>query len=222
VFYLHGWIRVCNCCLVVLFVKTIVKKLLFIDDSSTARHLLQNFVKDICAVECAVSAEDGIEKIHATTYDLLLVDFALPGANGLELIAHARKMPTYKTTPIIVTSSSLDLNLQCDAMEYGANDYIAKPLKKEAIRDMLLRMFDAPYTRVLDKKIEKFVCVTWETGGRFFEYCPGLGFLTAGETQTDTRVAMGGILQEVLSQAGDRARQPLSSSVRLHTHTFES
>ena len=43
-----------------------------------------------------------------TDYDLLLVDYELPGVNGLELIRHVRSMFHRRYLPIVMMSGTLD------------------------------------------------------------------------------------------------------------------
>jgi CheY-like chemotaxis protein len=57
-------------------------------------------------------------------YDLLLFDHELPGASGLELTRYARRLPRYRTTPIIMVSAT-DCGAQ--ARGAGADLFLSKP-----------------------------------------------------------------------------------------------
>ena len=62
---------------------------------------------------------------------LVLLDLKLPRVDGLELLAELRKTSNFKTTPVVVlTSSSEDKDVQT-AYRLGANSYIVKPVNFE-------------------------------------------------------------------------------------------
>jgi two-component system, OmpR family, response regulator len=62
--------------------------------------------------------------INITDYDLVLLDWMLPGFSGIELLRHWRSAKY--TTPIIMLSAKFDLRDRVTGLEYGADDYISK------------------------------------------------------------------------------------------------
>jgi CheY-like chemotaxis protein len=62
---------------------------------------------------------------------VILLDLKLPKVSGLEVLAHLKKHPSYRTIPVIMlTSSAEDRDIQA-AYELGANSYIIKPVDFE-------------------------------------------------------------------------------------------
>jgi CheY-like chemotaxis protein len=70
-------------------------------------------------------------------YDLLLFDNDLPGASGLELTRYARRLPRYRTTPIIMISAT---DCQVDARRAGVDLFLRKPDDIHALIDAVKRL----------------------------------------------------------------------------------
>jgi two-component system, OmpR family, response regulator len=78
------------------------------------------------AVETCFDGRAALESISGTNhYDLLLLDYDLPGLNGLELVNMSRRIPHRCNIPIIVLSAT---SREADAMEAGADLFLPKPV----------------------------------------------------------------------------------------------
>jgi DNA-binding response OmpR family regulator len=76
-------------------------------------------------VETCSDGNTGLVKISANVhYDLLLIDYALPDVDGLELIRRARKLAHRSQTPVVMLSAS---PVEAAAREAGANVFLRKP-----------------------------------------------------------------------------------------------
>ncbi len=62
-------------------------------------------------------------------FDLMMIDFTMPGMTFSELLGQIRRLPEYATTPIVVMSASFDNDLTADrrAQELGATGGMTKP-----------------------------------------------------------------------------------------------
>ncbi len=58
---------------------------------------------------------------------LLLLDYDLPGMDGLSLLEHLRQSQDWKDLPVILFSSNEDPQLQRQAHQKGVNQFITKP-----------------------------------------------------------------------------------------------
>lgn len=78
-----------------------------------------------------VAAADGAIAIHRLDhggpFDLLLTDYSMPGASGIEVIAHAQRIDP--TLPSIIVTAYHDLDLAMRGMQAGAVGFIPKPFK---------------------------------------------------------------------------------------------
>lgn len=112
-------------------------KALIVDDSKLARMVLASAFRRIQPdwelIE-ATNAEDALEAISARAVDLALVDFNMPGTDGLELIAKVRK--THPQMPVAVISANVQEEIIARARELNAA-FVPKPLTDEALAAFL-------------------------------------------------------------------------------------
>jgi two-component system KDP operon response regulator KdpE len=74
----------------------------------------------------ATAGEQALELVQSEKPDMMLLDVFLPGMNGLEAL---RKLRTFSRLPVIVISARESLGPE--ALQLGANEFIAKPFKPE-------------------------------------------------------------------------------------------
>jgi len=82
-----------------------LKNILYIeDDAGLARLLQRRMEKFGYTVDIAVSGEEGIEKFHASKYDVVLIDNYLPGISGIQVLK-TLNLGDFDTPAIFLTSS---------------------------------------------------------------------------------------------------------------------
>ncbi len=114
-------------------------KLLVIDDDDAQVRLLTKIVGksffgllDMTAMTDATEARRWIEQCQP---DLVITDLDMPGASGLDLLRTAKhRNPTAQVVLLTGHSSTQAL---LEALEYGASDYLIKPLDPVAIVELL-------------------------------------------------------------------------------------
>ncbi len=85
-------------------------------------------VKQIRVTE-AEDGVDGLRKLAANRFDILLTDINMPIMDGLKLVRRVRTDPTHKDIPVVViTTENADEDRQ-RALSLGANAYITKPIQ---------------------------------------------------------------------------------------------
>lgn len=108
-------------------------KALIVDDSRSMRMVLSRIVKDLGY--SAEEAEDGDGALaslrNGKDISLVLVDFNMPGMDGLEFIKRARNEGTHGAFKIVMVTS--DLNIVEKALEAGADEFISKPFERDAV-----------------------------------------------------------------------------------------
>ena len=72
---------------------------------------------------------DGLRKLAAQKYDLILTDINMPIMDGLKLVKRVRSDPTHKTTPIVIITTEGSQEDRQRALQLGANAYITKPIQ---------------------------------------------------------------------------------------------
>jgi len=106
--------------------------LLIVDDEPNVCQLLKNKL-DQEGFKCHTcgSAEEALQTIQGTTFDLIISDLRLPKMSGTELMeAILKKNP--RTAFLIVTGVD-DVRVGIDAMKRGADDYLVKPFQLAAV-----------------------------------------------------------------------------------------
>jgi CheY-like chemotaxis protein len=108
-------------------------KVLVVDDSRLARMVMANAFRrlhpDWTLVE-ATGAEEALGAIGSQAVDIALIDFNMPGLDGLELVARIRERAP--EMPIALVSANLQDEIIARARELKAA-FVAKPLTDEAL-----------------------------------------------------------------------------------------
>ena len=79
--------------------------------------------------------DDGLTKATQSNYDLLLLDLALPGTPGLEILRQVRKVRP--TQPVIILTAKGDESDRVQGLKDGADDYVVKPF---SIKELMARV----------------------------------------------------------------------------------
>jgi CheY-like chemotaxis protein len=112
-------------------------RILIVDDSKLARMVMASAFRRIRSdwelIEAA-NATDALEAISTQAVDITLVDFNMPGTDGLELVGLIRK--THPKMPVAVVSANVQTEIISRARELNAA-FIAKPLTDEALAGFL-------------------------------------------------------------------------------------
>ncbi|MBL6448734.1 response regulator transcription factor [Fulvivirga sp. 29W222] len=95
------------------------------DEPGIANFLKQGLEEESFAVDIAEKGHQGLELALSGEYDLLLLDWMIPGMSGIEICRQFRK--TYKETPIIFLTAKDTVEETIFGLQTGANDYIKKP-----------------------------------------------------------------------------------------------
>jgi CheY-like chemotaxis protein/HPt (histidine-containing phosphotransfer) domain-containing protein len=91
--------------------------------------------------EHATNGNDAFAKLQANDYDIVLMDWELPGLNGVEVARRFRKWePPGRHTPIIATTAYSTPGKRRECLEAGMDDFAAKPLCPEKIKAMIQRL----------------------------------------------------------------------------------
>lgn len=102
------------------------EKILIIDDDEGLVHFLSRyFRRKGYEVTCCLKGSDALEKIRSTAFDLILLDYKMPGLNGLETLSSIKAVEI--KTPVIVMSAYGTTDLAIETMKRGAYDYLTKP-----------------------------------------------------------------------------------------------
>jgi len=78
-----------------------------------------------------IAAENGVEALELALLrspDLIVLDFELPGLNGLSVVQSLRAIPNFLKTPIVILSGHDPARYRQAALNAGCDDYLVKPV----------------------------------------------------------------------------------------------
>jgi len=124
---------------------------LIVDDSRPTRNLIRNYLSEIIhnPYDDYLEAEDAETALHLLK--TRNVDFAFLDLNlstkatgevltGMDILKEARKIDKLKQLPIIMVSSDSDKVNVVDAIKFGANGFVVKPIDKQVFADKVLKV----------------------------------------------------------------------------------
>lgn len=118
--------------------------ILVVDDSLPMRSVIKKTIKasgfKIGKLLEAPSGRQALEVLREQSLDLVLVDYNMPGMNGLELMSEIKQDEKLKSISIIMTTVEGSRQRVKAFMEKGAADYIKKPFTPEEAREKLCKV----------------------------------------------------------------------------------
>ncbi|MCL5745891.1 MAG: sigma-54 dependent transcriptional regulator [Acidobacteria bacterium] len=114
-------------------------KILVIDDEEDIRESLEFLLAaEGYSVDLAENGTDGLRRLEARDYDLVLLDLMLPDRSGMDVLRDVRERD--HDTPIFLITAYGSIQVAVDALKTGANDYFSKPWDNEKLLIEIERM----------------------------------------------------------------------------------
>ncbi len=145
-----------------------MRKILIIDDEEgNVRVLSMSLRSDGYDVVTAYSGEEGLEVFDQESPEMVLTDLKMPGMNGLEVLKKI-KASNPETEVIIITGHG-DIDSAIEALQYGASDFINKPIRDEGLSIALKRATEKidirlklkQYTENLENMVKEATDEVW-------------------------------------------------------------
>ena len=114
------------------------KTILICEDEESLRELVRVALGTRYRYLEAANGDDGLELARRLRPDLLVLDLMLPGRSGLEILDALRADTELAGMPVVVVSAWSDAEL--DAMEAGADHFLAKPFDPDELNLTVERM----------------------------------------------------------------------------------
>ncbi|MBO5330484.1 response regulator [Anaerotignum sp.] len=100
-------------------------KIMIIEDEDAISNFIATTLKaNTYAPLVAKTASEALSMIPSHCPDLILLDLGLPDMDGIEIL---KKIREWSSTPVIVVSARGEESDKVEALDLGADDYIAKP-----------------------------------------------------------------------------------------------
>lgn len=131
-------------------------RVLIVDDHPLARDIQTRHCLSLGWLPTAMaSGPEGLQELRrsaatACPYDILLLDWHMPGMDGLEMLQLAQNLTDFSLPLVILMSPAYEL-AQADtaAAELGLDDLVAKPLLIDALKDAVMRAYAGEFTEIL-------------------------------------------------------------------------
>lgn len=108
---------------------------LLVEDSPMMRQLIVYALARVegLRVDEADDGVEGLRKLAASRYDLVITDVDMPIMDGLKLVKRVRSDPSHADTPILVITTEGAEGDRRRALELGATAYVTKPIQASQV-----------------------------------------------------------------------------------------
>ena len=101
--------------------------ILVVEDNEEIRHYLYSGLQPNFCVKQAANGAEALDILKDTQVDIVITDVMMPVMDGIKLCKQIKQNIVTSHIPVIILSAKTDVNDQMQAMQTGADDYIAKP-----------------------------------------------------------------------------------------------
>jgi DNA-binding NtrC family response regulator len=120
--------------------------ILIVEDEPRMRRLLEiSLGEEGHSVQTAEDAENGLKLLRKDSVDLIVTDLKLPGMNGLEFLAEAKRLDA--SIPVVVMTAYGSVETAVEAMKAGASDYVLKPFSMAEMKLVINKELDVQKVR---------------------------------------------------------------------------
>src|SRR5262245_15837502 len=111
-------------------------RVLVVEDERKLRHSLERGLRaEGYEVVTAATGDDGYQEAVSVPFDCVLLDWMLPGRDGLHVLADLRQAG--RTVPVLVLTARDAIEDRVLGLDAGADDYLVKPF---AFAELLARL----------------------------------------------------------------------------------
>jgi two-component system chemotaxis response regulator CheY len=115
---------------------------LIVDDSKFLRGHMRQLLEHMgIACEEATNGREALETLsQAAPFDFMVLDVNMPVMDGLECVKTLRAAKLQPAMKVMMVTTEADNSFICDALDYGADEFLMKPFTRESLREKLLML----------------------------------------------------------------------------------
>jgi two-component system chemotaxis response regulator CheY len=115
-----------------------MKRIVIVDDSATVRIMIR-FTLEGAGYDVveAIDGVEALEKLDGFDIHAMVVDVNMPRMGGMEFLRKVRKIPDFRTTPVIMLTTETGEELIEEGREAGASGWMVKPFSPEELINIL-------------------------------------------------------------------------------------
>lgn len=126
------------------------KKLLLVDDDADFIWLTVQMLENAgYQVIEAQNGEEALTRFEKENPDLVLMDYCMPGKDGLEISLQMKQL--HPEIPIVITTGYAEIKIAVNAMKVGVYNYVTKPLNPD---DFLFTIKRALEKMALEQEVQ--------------------------------------------------------------------
>lgn len=118
------------------------KLLLVEDNEDLAATIEAELLLERHTVDVFHNGLDGLEALRATEYDIVILDWELPGLQGVEILAKFRELGG--VTPVIMLTGKSEISDKVTGLDLGADDYLTKPFNSRELAARIRTLLRRP------------------------------------------------------------------------------
>lgn len=124
------------------------KLILVVEDEAEIRELISlHLLRQGFLVQESQSGEDALSKLKVKRYDLIILDWMLPGKSGVELVQDMRSLEVLKLnqlTPVLMLTAKTESEDIVKGLDAGADDYLLKPFDIQVLMARIKALLRRP------------------------------------------------------------------------------
>jgi twitching motility two-component system response regulator PilG len=118
--------------------------ILAVDDCAVTLRLLQRLLGNQYRVSTATNGQAALDAVYREVIDLLLLDIAMPGLDGLQLCRTLRNLPQFEQLPIVLLTARDRAYDKVQGRMAGATAYLTKPFELDELFQVVSDALHAP------------------------------------------------------------------------------
>ena len=116
-------------------------KILAVDDSASMRQMVTFTLSGAgYDVTDACDGQQALNAAKSQQFDVVVSDVNMPVMDGITLIKELRKLPQYRTTPLLLLTTESSGDKKMEGKQAGATGWIAKPFNPEQLLKTIKRV----------------------------------------------------------------------------------
>lgn len=134
--------------------------LLIEDEEGIADFVKRGLIYEGYRVDVAYDGQQGLEMARDTPPDLVILDWMLPGLDGLEV---CKRLRAASDVPILMLTAKEDVQDRVQGLDAGADDYLVKPFAFDELLARIRALFRRA-TPASQPEVLRFADLTLDTG----------------------------------------------------------
>lgn len=115
------------------------KRALIVDDNKINIKIASKFIENYkFTIDTCLSGEECISLVKENMYDIIFLDYMMPGMDGIETLKHLKEIEGFNTPVVCLTADAVEGSKE-KFLNAGFNEYIPKPIDRDLMDEVIKR-----------------------------------------------------------------------------------